>query len=109
MANVLVEPLPDGLYSPDLAAIVRYSRASTLMQPIDATMWRDLTDHFDVKRIIDIIFIIGMDQIISRFHAAIHTEVDEDTLAEVAASCPVPFPAVPSDRAATPNLGLSRL
>jgi hypothetical protein len=97
MANVLADPLPEGVYSPDLAAIVRYSRASTLMQPIDAATWRGLTDHFDVKQIIDIVFVVGMDQIISRFHAAILTEVDDDTLEQVAASCPVPFPRVPVD------------
>lgn len=95
MANVLADPLPEGVYPPDLAAIVRYSRASTLMQPITADIWKGLTDHYDVKQIIDIVFIVGMDQIISRFHAAILTEVDDDTLEQVAATCPVPFPQVP--------------
>jgi hypothetical protein len=91
------DPLPDGVYSPDLAAIVRYARASTLMQPIDGATWRALADLFDVKQILDIIFVVGMDQIVSRFHAAILTEVDDHTLAQVAATCPVPFPTVPDD------------
>ena len=101
MAHVMAEPLPEGVYSPDLAAIVRYSRASTLMQPITGELWRGLTDHFDVKQIIDIVFIVGMDQIISRFHAAILTDVDDFTLSEVAASCPVPFPQVPKEPGST--------
>lgn len=97
MANVLADPLPDGVYPPDLAAVVRYSRASTLMQPIDNVLWSDLADHFDVMQIIDIVFVVGMDQIISRFHAAILTDVDQDTLDPVATSCPVPFPQLSAD------------
>lgn len=101
MANVLADPLPEGMYPPDLAAIVRYSRASTLMQPITTELWTGLTDHFDTRQILDIVFVVGMDQIVSRMHAAILTEVDDHTLAEVAPSCPVPFPTVPAEGTTT--------
>lgn len=53
------------------------------------------------EQIIDIVFVVGMNQIISRFHAAILTEVDEDTLEQVAATCPVPFPQVPYGEGST--------
>ena len=96
MGHVLDDPLPEGLYSPDLAAIVRYARASTLMQPITEDIWKDVTTHFDVKQYIDIMFVVGMDQIISRFHAAVQTDVDEVTLNELTMSCPVRLPEVPT-------------
>jgi len=89
MAHVLDDPLPEVLYTPDLAAIVRYSRASTLMQPITEASWKDLKTHFDDKQFIDIMFVVGMDQVISRFHAAIQTEVDGVTLDELALPGPV--------------------
>jgi hypothetical protein len=71
MAGVGRSP-PEGVHPPNLAAIVKYSRESTLMQPITTELWTGLTDHFDTKQILDI-FIVGMDQIISRMHATILT------------------------------------
>lgn len=98
MANVLADPLPEGVFPPDLAAIVRYSRASTLMQPITGELWRGLSDHFDTKQILDIVFIVGMDQMISRMHAAILTEVDEFTPRTGRAVLPGAVAAPPGER-----------
>ena len=96
MAHVLDDPLPEGVYSPDLVAVVRYSRASTLMKSIDRFIWDGLADHFNVRQsldiiqILDIIFLVGLDQIVSEFHAAVLTEVDTDTPEQVKVACRVP-------------------
>ena len=96
MAHVLSDPLPEGLFPPDEAAIVVFARKSTLMQPIDNDTWRALTDHFTTKQIMEISFTIGLDQLVSRFHAAVRTDVDEVTLDAVAATCPVRLPEAPA-------------
>ena len=41
------DPLPDGLYDPDEAAIVRYAQKSTRMDPIDDATYAALREHFD--------------------------------------------------------------
>ena len=74
-----------------------FVRKSTVMAPIDDETWANLTAHFDTKQIMEIIFTVGMDQMISRFHAAVRTDVDSSTLDMVAPTCPVPLPAVPAE------------
>ncbi|GAC1321409.1 MAG: hypothetical protein NVSMB16_16160 [Acidimicrobiales bacterium] len=96
MAHVLSDPLPEGLFPPDEAAIVTLARKSTRMEPIDNDTWSSLTDHFDTKQIMEIIFTIGLDQMVSRFHAVVRTDVDGYTLDQVAESCPVPLPRPPA-------------
>ena len=95
MASVLADPLPDGVFEPRHAAVVVFARKSTLMEPIDDETWANLTEHFDTKQIMEIIFTVGFDQMISRFHAAVRTDVDESTLETLAPSCPVQLPPTP--------------
>lgn len=95
MANVMADPLPDGMFPPDEAAIVVFARKSTLMQPIDDETWAALADHFSTKQIMEISFTVGLNQLVSRFHAAVRTDVDETTMHEVHDSCPVPVPSMP--------------
>lgn len=95
MSAVLADPLPEGLFEPHEAAVVVFARKSTLMQPIDDHTWAHLTAHFDTTQIMEIIFTVGLDQMISRFHAAVRTDVDESTLETVSPTCPVPLPPLP--------------
>lgn len=97
MAHVLSDPLPEGLFPPDEAAIVVFARKSTRMEAIDNQTWSALHAHFTVKQIMEITFTIGLDQMISRFHAAVRTDVDEVTLDAVHDSCPVRLPPAPAD------------
>ena len=97
LAHVLDDPLPEGLFPPDEAAIVVFSRKSTLMQPIDDATWAALTDHFGIEQVMEIIFTCGLNQMVSRFHAAVRTDVDESTLDQVAHACPVPLPPPPAE------------
>ena len=95
MASVLDDPLPEGLFSPDQAAIVVFCRKSTLLQPIDDATWAALREHFDVRQILEIVFTCRMNQMISRFHAAVRTDVDAETMDELGTSCPVRLPPPP--------------
>src|SRR4051812_14600826 len=99
MAHLLDDPLPEGLYEPDEAAIIRFSRTSTKMEPIDSATWADLTAHFDTRAIMEIIFVVGMDQVISRMHAALRTDLDGVTSAEIGDTCAVPMPVLAPDAA----------
>ncbi len=95
MAHLLDDPLPEGLFPPDEAAIVVLARKSTRMEPIDDGTWAALKQHFDTKQIMEIILTIGLDQMVSRFHAVVRTDLDGYTLDQVADACPVPLPPRP--------------
>jgi hypothetical protein len=95
MAHLLDDPLPEGLYELDEAAIIRYSRKSTKMEPIDGQTWADLQAHFDTRAIMEIVFTVGMDQVISRMHAALRTDLDGVTSDEIGDTCAVRIPALP--------------
>lgn len=79
MSHLLDDPLPEGMFSPPEEAIIIYARASTWMQPITDDMWTKLAEHFDTKQILEISFTVGLDQLVSRFHATVHTDVDTTT------------------------------
>jgi hypothetical protein len=95
MAHVLDDPLPADLFTPAQAAIVVFCRKSTRMEPIDSATWDALTEHFDTRQALEIVFTCGLNQVISRFHAAVRTDVDEETSAALADSCPVHLPPPP--------------
>lgn len=95
LASVMADPLPEGMFSPRHEAVIVFARKSTLMQPIDDETWANLTEHCDTRQIMEIIFTVGFDQMISRFHAAVRTDVDESTTQALAPSCPVHLPPTP--------------
>ena len=101
MHHLLDDPLPDGLYAPAEAAIIRYAQKSTRMEPIDAATYADLEACFSPGQIVDLCMIVGLSNIVNRFHATFQTDVDATTLAEVEAGnrepgvCPIPLPAQP--------------
>lgn len=97
LAHLGDDPLPDGLYAPEEAAIVRYAQALTRLDPIDDALYSELISHFDTVQIIDLCFTIGFANAINRFHATFQTDVDETTQLAVGAACPLPLPARPGD------------
>ena len=97
LAHLGDDELPEGLYEPDEAAIVRYAQRSTRMQPIDERTYSALTEHFSREQIIEICFTVGLANTINRFHATFLTEVDPQTQEVLAPSCPLPYPDVPAD------------
>jgi alkylhydroperoxidase family enzyme len=98
MAHLGKDPLPDGVYEPDEAAVVRYARASTLMQPIDDELYGELARHFDTRQIIELCMTVGLSNQVNRFHATFLTNLDEAISAVLGANSPLPLPPEPGSR-----------
>ncbi|HET9690474.1 MAG TPA: hypothetical protein VFP61_04940 [Acidimicrobiales bacterium] len=96
LAHLGDDPLPEGVYLPDEAAIVRYSQRATRMDVIDDRTFAALAEHFDPQQQIEICFTVGLSNMINRFHATFLTEVDPSTQQALAPSCPLPLPDLPS-------------
>jgi len=95
LAHLDDDPLPAGVYEPAEAAIVRYSRASTRLQPITDELYGDLARHFDTKQIIELCATVGLSNQVNRFHATFLTDVDSAISEALGESCPLPLPPVP--------------
>jgi alkylhydroperoxidase family enzyme len=101
MRHLIDDPLPDGIYTAEEAAIIRYAQKSTRLEPIDDATYGALEQHFSKEQIIDICLTVGLSNMINRFHATFQTDVDESTLAEVEAgtpqgdNCPITLPVRP--------------
>lgn len=94
MSHLLDDPLPEGMFSPAEEAIIVFARASTWMQPITDEMYKRLSEHFSTQQIMEISFTVGLDQLISRFHATVRTDLDGVT-DEATNSCAVRIPGMP--------------
>ena len=75
MAHIMDEPFPDGVYDDAEAAIVRYARMSTQMQPIDAVTYQALARHFNPAQLVDICYTVGLSNMVNRFHATFLTDL----------------------------------
>ena len=95
MSHLLDDPLPPGMFTPAQEAIIVYARTSTWFQPITDEIWENLAQHFDQKQIMDISFTVGLDQLVSRFHATVRTDLDASTTDQLTGSCPVALPPAP--------------
>ena len=93
IAHLRDDPLPEGVYSPAEAAIVRFAQTSTRMAPISDALFAELSAHFDTRQLIELCFTVGNSGIVNRFHALFHTPLDADTSAGLAAS-PLPLPQI---------------
>lgn len=101
MAHVGDDPLPPEIYSPAQAAIIAYAQKSTRLEPIDDATYGALARHFSSQQIIDICLTVGLSNMVNRFHATFHTDLDAATSAEAeagdaaAGACPIPRPQAP--------------
>ena len=95
LAHLRDDPLPDGVYGPDEAAIVAYSQRSTRMDVIDDATYSALAAHFDDKQMIEICFTVGLSNMVNRFHATFRTDLDEWANDALGASCPLSYPDPP--------------
>ena len=93
IAHLRDDPLPEGVYSPAEAAIVRFAQTSTRMAPISDELFAELSAHFDTQQMIELCFTVGNSGIVNRFHALFHTDLDDDTAAGLGAS-PLPLPEI---------------
>src|SRR5205085_12437655 len=97
LAHLVDDPLPEGVYEPDEAAIVRYAQRSTRLDPIDDDLYAELAAHVTREQIIEICFTVGLSNMINRFHATFDTELDPIIRGAVGDSCPLPFPSRTDD------------
>ena len=95
LAHLGDDPLPADVYTPEEAAIVRYSQRSTRMEPFDDEVYGALAAHFDTKQLIEICFTVGLSNVVNRFHATFLTDLDPWTLDALGPSCPLAFPSLP--------------
>ena len=99
IAHLADDPLPEGVYEPWEAAIVRYAQLSARNDTITNEIYEDLQLHFSVEKMVQICFVVGLAGMTNRFHKTFLTTVDPSTQEEVAASCPIRLPQPPSSGA----------
>ena len=98
------EESPEGVYTPAEKAIVAYARKSTLEIAVDDETYGALEEHYAREQIMEIWALVGVANMINRFHATFHTDVDEETLDAVeagdraAGSCAIALPKLPGGR-----------
>ena len=96
LAHLGDDPLPDGVYEPSEAAIVRYAQASARNATITNELYEDLARHFPREKIVQLAFVSGLAGMTNRFHKTFLTTVDPGTREELeATSCPISLPAPP--------------
>ena len=100
IAHLADDPLPDGVFEPWEAAIVRYAQRSACNATITNELYEELERHFPVEKMIQICFVVGLAGMTNRFHKTFLTTVDPATREEIAATtCPVRIPQPPPDAA----------
>lgn len=97
MAHLADDPLPEGVYEPSEAAIVRYAQASARNNTITDALYKDLADHFPTEKIVQISFVCGLAGLTNRFHMTFLTEVDSVTREATSESCPMQIPRSPQE------------
>jgi alkylhydroperoxidase family enzyme len=95
IAHLGDDPLPDGVYEPAEAAIVRYSQASTRLRPITDDLYGQLARHFDTKQIIELCATVGLSNQVNRFHATFLTDLDATIRDAIGDACPLRLPPTP--------------
>lgn len=96
LAHLGEDPLPEGVYAPEEAAIVRYAQASARNDPITDELYQQLSTHFPVETQVQLSFIVGFAGLINRFHGTFLTELDPVSQEALVVSCPVPLPSRPA-------------
>jgi alkylhydroperoxidase family enzyme len=96
LAHLGDDPLPEGVYAPDEAAIVTYAQRSTRMEAIDDATYGPLAAHFGRRQLIEICFTVGLSNMVNRFHATFLTDIDPWMPQALGDSCPLPYPTVPT-------------
>lgn len=89
------EPLPEGIYEPGEAAIIRYAHAHARNDTITDALYADLQAHYSLQQMIEICFTAGVSTMIGRFHKTFLTTLDPQTQEVLGESCPMPLPATP--------------
>ena len=95
LAHLTADPLPDDLFTPAEAALVRFAQVSTREITIAQPLYDELAAHFTPAEIMEAVFLVGLSNLVNRFHATFLTDVDDETMAALGdrAACPIPLPS----------------
>lgn len=83
MAHLRDDPLPEDVYDDVERVVISYARCSTRMQPIDDLLYAALAEHFGEREIVELCFVVGLSNMVNRFHATFLTDVDDATLRDL--------------------------
>ena len=86
MVHLRDDPLPESVYDDLERAIITYARRSTALEPIDDALFESLALRFDEQQLIELCFTVGLSNMVNRFHATFHTDVDDATLEQLGGS-----------------------
>lgn len=95
LAHLLDDPVPAAVYGDAERVAIVYARRSTRMEPIDDELYADLERHFPREQIMELCFTVGLSNVVNRFHATFHTDLDVETAAELRDGSPLPLPPLP--------------
>ncbi|WP_119070165.1 carboxymuconolactone decarboxylase family protein [Rubrobacter indicoceani] len=90
--------LPEGVYAEKEAAIIRYAQTLTRDIFIDDATYSNLAEHFSDEQIVELCMVVGLSNMVNRFHATFQTDVDDTTTSanaeadRVAGACTLPRP-----------------
>ena len=94
LAHLGDDPLSAGC-APDEAVTVCYAQRCTRMEVIGDATFADLAVYFEPAQIIEICLMVGISNVINRFHAAFRTEVDPQIREALAPAYSLSYPNVP--------------
>jgi alkylhydroperoxidase family enzyme len=98
LSHLLDDPLPDDVYDDAERVAITYARRSTRMEPIDDELYAELERHYPPDQIMELCFTVGLSNIVNRFHATFHTDLDDHTTEAFRDGSPLPLPRL-DDRA----------
>jgi alkylhydroperoxidase family enzyme len=81
ISHVADDVVPNGVFDEAERAVQRYVVLSTSAEPITDEVYEALRAHLSERQVIDLCFTVGLANLVNRFHATFHTDVDEATLA----------------------------
>ena len=76
-----------------------YARRLTRMEGIDDQLYGRLRDFLTEAGVIELCLIVGTANLVNRFHATFHTDVDAWTDGALGDACPLPLPPRPPQSA----------
>lgn len=98
LSHLLTEDPPEGVYSSKEAALVKYARVSSESIAIGDELYEEISSHYGTEALMEIWAVVGVANMINRFHATFHTDVDDETMDGIEpGSCPIPLPTAATE------------
>ena len=92
LAHLTAETFPEGVFTAEEAALVRFAQVSTRDIVVRQELYDELAAHFTAAQIMEAVFLVGLSNLVNRFHATFLTDVDDTTTAALGGTCPIPLP-----------------